>query len=395
MRTAKTGKKSVAWGGAVLLAAALAVGSTGAHAGTGPDAESNDPGTAHSAKGAEEVRLDVPTSTAFDPLAGASGAPAQEHSPAGPWKDLPDYPTAGFDQRAGLYYVMGGSDGTTVSDQATRYRADIDEWVDEGPIPAPRQAPAVTNIRDWGMMMAGGWDEDGEPSTIARWHDDASADLPWPEWLPELPEGRAAAGSATGTDGAFFVIGGCTTTECDPVSDSVFVLEGTHDEEWSTVADYPEPVAFPSCDAWQDKIYCTGGHDGDAGTAGSYVYDRDTDTWSALPDPPTDSWGSQHAMVDGTLVVNGGVQDGAITNTTFGYDVQAGEWIDLPSSGSATYRGAGGCLRDPDDDEKSAFRTVGGLDGSDEPVTDAEYLPGFTACGDQFEGSERAPARGR
>ncbi|MGB7447571.1 MAG: cell wall-binding repeat-containing protein [Ornithinimicrobium sp.] len=363
---------------ALLLVAAIAATGPGAHAGL------SDPTLNTSRENALEIRLDVPTSTASDPLADTSGAetPAVEATPAqAPWTDLPDLQVPIFDNRIGLNYTMGGNDGTAVSDEMWWYRESTGEWTPEFGLPRPRQAPAVGRNRYNEMVMAGGWGENGEPTATAHYYDDGSTE--WVYDLEEMPSARAAAGYASFTDeGALYVIGGCTTAECEPASDSVFLLDDWYGE-WSVVADYPFPVAFPSCGAWKERIYCTGGHDDTGGISDSYVYDRSTDRWSELPDPPTDSWGAAHAMVDGVLVVNGGVQGGAVTNNTFGYDVKAGAWVDLPDSGAARYRGAAGCVRQGA--EGRQLIAVGGLDGTDAPLGRAEALPGITDC-DNGEG---------
>jgi len=335
-----------------------------------------------------ETRLDVPTSTAFEPLASASAAESGEAGPSAaqtPWTALPDLPVPAFDNRIGLGLIVGGNDGTAVSSEMWWYSEFWEQWFPESGLPRPRQAPSVGRNQYSEMIMAGGWDENGEPTATTHYYDSGSTS--WPLTLDEMPDARAAAGSANLIDGgALYVIGGCTTAECAPASDSVFLLDNWSGE-WSVVADYPVPVAFPSCGAWKERIYCTGGHDGTEGISDSYVYDRRTDRWSELPEPPTESWGAQHAMLDGVLIVNGGVQGGAVTNNTFGYDAKAGAWVDLPNSATARYRGAGGCVGTGRADRDLQFFTVGGLDGTETPSARAEVLPGFTDCGD----GERVP----
>lgn len=364
----KYGRKSIYLAGTFLLATVVVTTTTTSNA------EPVDPTSTVAGEGALEVRLEVPTSTAFDPLA-ENGDADPEAGAVGPWVDLEDYPNPVFDNRIGSDHSFGGSDGSTVSNEMWWY---LTEWRDGGITPGPRQAAAIGENR-WGeMLRVGGWDENGNPTSTTDYYDPASD--PWVYRYKDMPSARAAAGYASFSKaGAMYVIGGCTTTECNPVSDSVFFLDQWH-KEWATVADYPVAVAFPSCGAWKERIYCTGGHNGTEGISDSYVYDRATDVWSALPAPPTDSWGAQHAMVDGVLLVNGGVQGGAITNNTFGYDVKSGSWVDLPNSNTAKYRGAGGCIGVGDQDPQ--FVSVGGLNGTDEPLASAEILPGFDACDD-------------
>ncbi len=369
-------RKCVTSGGTLLLVASLALAATSA------EAVSGDQGLLGSEDVVEEIRLDVPTSIAFDPFDGDVGGkpPAVEESPPAetPWTRLVDLPRGVFDNRIHPG-VMGGNDGTQVLDETRYFDPDVSEWVEAARLPSPRQAPATGFSRYGEVVMAGGWDENGDPTGSTYYFDPGSDDWVF-EW-DEMPSARAAAGYASFIDESeLYVIGGCTTADCGPVSDSVFRFDWWGG--WSEVADYPVPVAFPSCGAWKQRIYCTGGHDGTEGISDSYVYDRRTDVWSPLPEPPTDSWGTQHTMADGVLMVNGGEQGGAVSNNTFGYNVKAGAWIDLPNSSTARYRGAGGCWGGSG--LPSRFISVGGLNGTDSPVAQAEVLPGLTACGDKF-----------
>jgi hypothetical protein len=142
-------------------------------------------------------------------------------------------------------------------------------------------------------------------------------------------------------------------------------------DTWTQLADYPAALAFASCGGIGDQVYCTGGNNGTAGTAHSYVYDPGADSWTPIPDAPVDTWASGYAVANGTLVVNGGVQCAVITNRSFAYDPATESWSDLPNANTARYRGGMAC----------GLYKIGGSLGSFTATVDSETLPGFEDCG--------------
>ena len=101
----------------------------------------------------------------------------------------------------------------------------------------------------------------------------------------------SASGQAV-VDGKLYVVGGCTTAACTPMSNDVAAYDPATDT-WEQLADYPAAVAFASCGGIDGMVYCTGGNGGAAGTADSYVYDPGADSWTAIPDAPVDTWASR------------------------------------------------------------------------------------------------------
>ncbi len=185
----------------------------------------------------------------------------------------------------------------------------------------------------------------------------------------DAPVSLSASGQAV-VDGTLYVVGGCTTANCTPMSNAVAAYDVAADS-WTELADYPAAAAFASCGGIDGKVYCTGGNGGSAGTAASYVYDPGADAWSELPDAPVATWASSYAVANGTPVVNGGVQGAAVANRTFAFDPGAGAWTDLPNSNTAVYRGGMAC----------GLHKVGGSTGGFSPVVDSESLPGYDDCG--------------
>src|SRR5690606_37791734 len=119
--------------------------------------------------------------------------------------------------------------------------------------------------------------------------------------VADNPVAVSAAGQAV-VDGKLYSVGGCTTSACTPMSDAVTAYDPASDA-WETLASYPQPAAFPSCAGIDGEVYCTGGNGGAGGTAASYVYSPDIDSWTAIDDAPIDTWASQSAGANGMLIV--------------------------------------------------------------------------------------------
>ena len=133
----------------------------------------------------------------------------------------------------------------------------------------------------------------------------------------------SASGQAV-VDGKLYIVGGCTTSACTPMSSDVAAFDPAP-TAGRQLADYPAAVAFASCGGIDGKVYCTGGNGGAAGTADSFVYDPGADTWTADRGRPGRPPGrAAYAVANGKLVVNGGVQGAVITNRTFAYDPASG-----------------------------------------------------------------------
>ena len=82
----------------------------------------------------------------------------------------------------------------------------------------------------------------------------------------DAPVSLSASGQAV-VDGKLYIVGGCTTSACTPMSNDVAAYDPATDT-WEQLADYPAPVAFASCGGIDGKVYCTGGNGGAAGHGG-------------------------------------------------------------------------------------------------------------------------------
>jgi len=182
------------------------------------------------------------------------------------------------------------------------------------------------------------------------------------------PAPRAAAGQAV-LDGKLYAVGGCTTSGCLPMSNTVVRYDAAANT-WETLANYPQSVAFASCGAIDGKLYCAGGNDGTNSLKSAYVYDPGADSWTAIADAPSDHWAASYAVAGGKLLVVGGVQAGAVTNAGFSYDPASDSWTALPNANLPRYRGGAAC----------GFYKIGGSSGAFNATADSEALPGLEDC---------------
>jgi hypothetical protein len=221
----------------------------------------------------------------------------------------------------GIAYSMGGGDGTTSYDSVVAYDPAALAWSEKASLPEARNAVNAGAVGGQ-IVVSGGWAAAGP--AVGTWVYDPAGDA-WAD-AADAPVALSASGTAV-ADGTFYTVGGCTTSACTPMSNSVAAYDpGT--DTWTELADYPSAVAFAVCGGIDGLVYCTGGNDG-------------------------------------------GVQGGAVTNRSFAYNPATESWGDLPSSNTAAYRGGMAC----------GLYKVGGSSGGFTPTVDSETLPGFEDCG--------------
>ena len=145
---------------------------------------------------------------------------------------------------------------------------------------------------------------------------------------------RLGAAAATGADGKIYLFGGAGN------SDEVY---NPTTNSWSSIAALPAALpalSFESAVADGSTIYVIGGTTtGDASGASNkvYAYDTLTNTWSApLASLPTAVFGATAGLVDGMIVVAGGVNSSDVdVATTQIYDPTSNTWTTGPSMTTA------------------------------------------------------------
>jgi hypothetical protein len=180
----------------------------------------------------------------------------------------------------------------------------------------------------------------------------------------------AGAGSAV-VDGQLYVIGGCTTGQCTPMSSAVYSYDPGNNS-WNTDPAYPAAVGFIACGGVDSEVVCAGGEGSTSSMNTTYTYVPGDAGWTQKANMPDDAWGAATATANGEIEVLGGaVQNGAtLTNQNFGYNPTSNQWSALPNSATSLYRGGATC----------GIYQVGG-DSSAGVSQQAQYLPGYDGCG--------------
>lgn len=320
-----------------------------------------------SSTGAPLQRLAVPTSFGSK-LSGKMAVPAPVAKPlAAPWQDIANYPAVVMDNRTvnvdGKVYSIAGGNGSASSANSYVYDPATLAWTPIAPLPGARNAVSAGAVGGK-IIVSSGWG-DGGPDA-ATWSYDPASNA-WSA-VANNPAPRAAAGTAV-AGGKLYAVGGCTTGDCLPMSNSVVAYDAASNS-WATLANYPKAVAFLACGAIDGKVYCSGGNDGSVAQKGGYVYDPAADSWSPIADAPADHWASSNSVAGGKLIVVGGVQGGAITNAGFAYDASTNTWAATPNANQPRYRGGAAC----------GFYKIGGASGGFTATNSSEVLPGLENC---------------
>ncbi|MET7283095.1 S8 family serine peptidase [Kribbella sp. NPDC005582] len=320
-----------------------------------------------SSKGAPLQRIQVPTSFAQTLSGKPIEVPESTVPGAAPWTGIANYPAVVMDNRVvtvdGTVYSIAGGNGSASSADSYKYDAAAKAWTAIAPLPGARNAITVGAVNGK-IIASSGWGASGPDA--ATWSYDPAANA-WTA-VAANPAPRAAAGQAV-AGGKLYAVGGCTTADCLPMSNTVVSYDPASNT-WATLANYPKSVAFASCGAIDGKVYCAGGNDGTNSLKNAYVYDPGADSWTAVADAPADHWAGAYAVAGGKLLVVGGVQAGAVTNAGFAYDPASNTWAALPNANQARYRGGAAC----------GFYKVGGSSGGFTATADSENLPGLEDC---------------
>ncbi|WP_184830544.1 S8 family serine peptidase [Kribbella solani] len=317
--------------------------------------------------GAPLQRIAVSTSFARMLSGKTDAAPVAAKPQAAPWTDIADYPSTVMDNRVvsleGKTYSIAGGDGSASTANSYVYDPATLAWTAIAPLPGARNAITV-GVTGGKIIASSGWGSSGPAADT--WSYDPATNA-WTA-VAANPAPRAAAGQAV-LDGKLYAVGGCTTANCTPMSNTV-VRYDAGANTWQTLANYPQSVAFASCGAIDGKLYCAGGNDGTNSLKKAYVYDPGADSWTAIADAPADHWAASYAVAGGKLLVVGGVQAGAVTNAGFAYDPATEAWSALPNANLPRYRGGAAC----------GFYKVGGSSGGFNATADSESLPGLGDC---------------
>ena len=276
----------------------------------------------------------------------------------------------------GSVLVAGGAPGAVVGHTAERYDPNLDTWTTTGTLSAGRTGHALVALVDGGALVTGGTGAAGFLRTAERFDEGAST------WTPASPMATARA-NHTATilaDGRVLVVGGTSakggaTNEVeiyDPVTDAwtradpiknprynhtatiladgrVLVAGGftpgafhtatkkaeVYDpaaDRWTVVSSMLEPRAVHAAVLLADgRVLVAGGVTSPPNvltvTSGSEIWDPATRAWTTTGslEVPRRAIEAER-LADGSVLVAGGFDAGALTATTERYDPAAGAW---------------------------------------------------------------------
>lgn len=106
-----------------------------------------------------------------------------------------------------------------------------------------------------------------------------------------------------------YIVGGHELRSHRPVTNLIaFDLEK---RTWSTKAELPETLVFACAEAVGGMLYVLAGLHSDSSSCGhAWVYDPNSDEWSALPPLPTPRSRASSAVIGGRIAVIGGIAGG-------------------------------------------------------------------------------------
>lgn len=211
-------------------------------------------------------------------------------------------------------YVLGGFEGTTVTDKTQIYDVTGDLWSVFAP-PLPKAVHHANAAVVGGTIYVTG-DLRTFAFTVADdvWAYNVGVDT---DWVVRNPMPRPRGASVTGViDGLIYVAGGlgdgATAVDLvdsyDPATDT-----------WTPLAPLPAPRDHACGGVIDGILYVAGGRTGDPDGPQPtlYAYDPTTNQWSMRAPMPTGRGGTACGVIDGTLIVVGGEGNAADPSGVF------------------------------------------------------------------------------
>jgi N-acetylneuraminic acid mutarotase len=259
------------------------------------------------------------------------------------WTTKASMPTAAVCKAAllnGKIYVVGGSNNYT-HNPVYEYNPATDTWATKKPVPTPRDSFAIAACQNKIYVIGGtsGWSSSG--NTIKTGLNEVY-DLATDTWETKtsMPTKRYHL-EANAVEGKIYVIGGRTGGMYTTVA-----LNEVYDPEtdtWTTKEPIPYPVVSYASAVVDNKIYIIGGQDEFHDSMNlncTQIYDSKTDTWSQGAQTPVAIWQATAGATTGTMApkriyVMGG-EGGFVTplNQTYVYDPETDVWsagISIPT----------------------------------------------------------------
>jgi len=258
---------------------------------------------------------------------------------------LPRYEAQGL-AVGGLLYIFGGFFSNTPAAQATSaahvYALGTNAWAPIASLPEPVTHAGQASDGDTVYLAGGFVGNHPGPSTAHVWVYDATSD----SWSAgsDLPEPRGGGGLARVGRRLYFFGGGTRTAGDEAISDSgahwsldLGPSESPLDDAgaWVPCAPLPNPRNHLGGVALAGRVYAVGGQHGANETSGNqsdvHAYDPGADAWTPVADLPRPLGHivASIAVVNGRLVVAGGVSNAGKVADVIGYDPGSDGWFAL------------------------------------------------------------------
>ena len=228
----------------------------------------------------------------------------------------------------GIIYVVGGYEFSGYLAVNEAYDPLADTWTTKAPLPAPRETRGSNNaVLDGKLYMIGG-NASGKCSSLNEVYDPATD-----RWMTKAPMPTPRCHLAVvELSGLIYALGGTNTNGL--VEYNTVEVYDPRTDTWGTVTPMPTARQDVGAVSLNGILYAIGGgnpalNPGDSELNIVEAYDPVSNKWTTLPPMPTTRSAMAVGVLNGMIVVVGGVTNEKAASTVDGYDPKVGAWTNL------------------------------------------------------------------
>lgn len=255
------------------------------------------------------------------------------------WTQAADCPVPRFEAMGlavqGMLLVMGGfiSESLAVTSRVDVFDPDLNVWSQRQDLPGA-ETHAAPVLKDGTVYVVGGFRGPIETWVTSSefWAYDFANDA-WSA-LPPLPSPRAAL-SLTNVGSTFYAIGGLAADGNSDSSENTYWSIG--DQEWTAAPGLPNPRNHLGGAVARGQVYIVAGRHSWDETSGNqsslHQFDPTSSSWTTLTDIPlarSEIAASTFTAGDRVLVIGGSVNGAQPSSDVWVYDPQTDLWSALP-----------------------------------------------------------------